>query len=58
MQKSKYGDNILNVSELIDLLKKQPQNALVYHEGCDCIGSADGVEYNKSDNTVMITRSN
>lgn len=58
MQKTNNGIDILNVAELIDLLKKQPQDALVWHEGCDCYGTAVGVEYESKDNSVLITRSN
>ena len=56
--KNKYGDEQLTVKELIVLLKQMPQDALVFHEGCDCTGSADNVEYEASDHSVLITRSN
>lgn len=48
----------LTVAELIALLQKQPQDAIVFHEGCDCLGVADSVEYDASDNSVTIGRSN
>ena len=48
----------LTVSELISLLQKQPQDALVWHEGCDCYGATDRVEYDPSDNSILITRCN
>jgi len=48
----------LTVEELIKLLEKQPKNALVWHEGCDCNGAADGVEYEEADSSVYITRCN
>lgn len=49
----------LTVKQLIELLEKMPQDFLVYTEGCDCIGLADGVELGDgSDNYVLITRSN
>ena len=38
-------DGQLTVLELIKLLKKQPKDSLVWHEGCDCHGAADRVEY-------------
>lgn len=47
----------LTVSELIEALSKMPQGALVWHEGCDCFGKADGVRV-YHDGTVLITRSN
>lgn len=58
MQKDKFGYDTITVKELIDELKKMPPDALVYHEGCDCDGNADGVWFNEEDNTVLITRSN
>jgi len=51
-------DGQLTVAELIKLLKKQPKNALVWHEGCDCHGAADRVEYDKRHKTVLIGRCN
>lgn len=63
MYSNKYITNTslpdqLTVKELIELLKEQPQDALVWHEGCDCYGAADGVNYDEKDNTVLITRCN
>jgi hypothetical protein len=46
----------LTVGELIELLKLCPQEALVYHEGCDCWGEADRVELAAADNSVLIGR--
>lgn len=51
-------DKILNVGQLIELLEKCPKDALVYHEGCDCYGEADRVEFDESDNTILIGRCN
>lgn len=56
----------LTVKELISLLKEQPQDALVWHGGCDCWGKANGVKYFKEDEVayfdegafVLIGRSN
>lgn len=47
----------LTVAELVELLMKEPQDALVWHEGCDCYGAANGVTYDKDDNSVLIGRS-
>ena len=57
MKVVKYGEEveILTVAELIVALQAMPQDALVYHEGCDCIGDANGVCL-ESDGTVLITR--
>lgn len=46
----------LTVAELIELLKECPADALVWHEGCDCWGAADRVEYDESDNSILIGR--
>lgn len=46
----------LTVRQLIELLREQPLDALVWHEGCDCFGAADGVEYDGDDNSILITR--
>lgn len=48
----------LTVAELIELLKAMPQDALVFHEGCDCYGEANGVVFDETDKTVLITRNN
>jgi hypothetical protein len=48
---------VLTVSELIELLRSMPQDAEVWHQGCDCQGTADGVKL-QDDGTVLITRSN
>jgi len=48
----------LTVAELIEKLKEVPQDALVWHEGCDCYGAADRVEYDQSDNSIIIGRCN
>ena len=47
----------LTVAQLIEELKKMPQDAPVMHEGCDCWGVANGVNLEK-DGTVLITRIN
>lgn len=53
----RFGDVTLTVAELIEALKAMPQDALVYHEGCDCYGNASAVHL-ESDGTVLIERSN
>lgn len=45
----------MNVAELIAELQKQPQNALVWHQGCDCIGEASDVTWD-DDGYVLIGR--
>lgn len=45
----------LTVAELVAELQKYPPDALVWHEGCDCHGAANGVvivEYGD----ILITR--
>ena len=49
------GEMVMTVAELIEALSIMPQDALVYHEACDCLGSANGVQLEK-DGTVLITR--
>ena len=49
----------MNVSELIDKLRRVPQDAKVIVEGCDCEGDCDGVvvapaAWNK--NEVLLAR--
>jgi hypothetical protein len=49
----------LNVAQLIELLKAQPQDALMYVEGCDCWGKAVEVRwtqdrYEGNDNMVVV----
>jgi hypothetical protein len=57
MKDDRWGNkNVMTVAEVIEKLRLMPQDALVYHEGCDCTGAADGV-YLDDDGTVMITRS-
>jgi len=56
MESQKFEKKQLTVKELIELLQKMPQDALVWHEGCDCFGKADGVVYRESRNSVLITR--
>ena len=46
----------LTVEELIDILKEMPKDAVVWHEGCDCYGAGNGVEYDEKDNSILITR--
>lgn len=48
----------VTVAELISELQKMPQDALVWHEGCDCYGAASTVSYDGEDNTVLIARCN
>lgn len=47
----------LTVAQLIEQLRKMPQDARVYTEGCDCLGEAASVEYREHDHTVEINRS-
>lgn len=55
--KKEYEEQ-LTVGELIEELKKHPQDALVWHEGCDCWGAADVVTYDALAHTVLIERCN
>lgn len=53
----------LTVAQLIKKLKAMPQDALVWHEGCDCLGKADDVKFEYSDlvqetGYVLISRIN
>jgi hypothetical protein len=50
------NDEQLTVKELIELLKKCPPDCIVYTEGCDCFGKADGVKYDEGDKDILITR--
>jgi hypothetical protein len=50
------GKQLTN-GELIELLQTLPKDALVWHEGCDCWGEADRVEYDDTDNSILIGRS-
>ena len=54
--KEEIKDKQLTNGELIELLQTLPKDALVWHEGCDCYGKADRVEYDDSDNTILIGR--
>lgn len=47
MQKDNYGEDIMNIGELIKELEKFPDDYLVYTEGCDCIGNAVSVTKEK-----------
>jgi hypothetical protein len=49
-------DEHITVKELIKQLQEMPQDALVYSEGCDCVGPATGAAYDDSDNSVIIER--
>ena len=46
----------ITAAELRELLEDIPDDALVETEGCDCIGEANGVEYDEESNTVLIRR--
>ena len=46
------------VSELIADLQKMPMDAIVWHEGCDCLGACGECEYDKIDNSILIKRVN
>jgi hypothetical protein len=46
----------LRVCDLIKELSKYPADAFIWHEGCDCWGAAKSVEWDVSDNTILITR--
>lgn len=49
----------LTVGELIELLKTFPSDDLVWHEGCDCWGEANGAALirGRSVSGILITRS-
>lgn len=47
----------MTVEQLINELSKLPPDAVVFTEGCDCIGEAISVSYDSSDNSIMIHRS-
>jgi hypothetical protein len=51
-------DGQLTVEQLIEKLKQQPPEAVVWHEGCDCWGAANGVVYDEKEKIVLITRIN
>lgn len=57
-----HGEMQYTVAELIAALQKAPHGLPVMHEGCDCLGVADGVEliYDRSGQPeyILITRSN
>ncbi len=57
MVTDKFNQTTFTVAELIVELQKMPQDAPVYTEGCDCIGTAVGVEI-QQDGDVWITRDN
>jgi len=46
----------ITVAQLILQLKAFPSNALIYVEGCDCIGEGSGATYDPNDNTVLVER--
>lgn len=46
----------LTVKELIELLSKEDPDAVVSVEGCDCVGSAKGVQKEPYGDEVCITR--
>jgi hypothetical protein len=48
-------DHHVTVAEMIAILQRLPQDALVYSEGCDCTGKANGAEFD-GENCVEITR--
>ena len=48
----------VTVAELVAELLKEPQDALVWHEGCDCYGAASTVKYDETDKSVLIGRCN
>ena len=51
------GKQLTN-GQLIELLQTLPKEALVWHEGCDCLGEADRVEFCKEKNEILIGRCN
>lgn len=59
--KNGFDEAQYTVAELIKALSKVPGHLLVWHEGCDCWGNADGVELRHEKNGkpdfVLITRS-
>jgi hypothetical protein len=58
LRREQAKEKQLTVAQLIELLKQQPPDAKVWHEGCDCWGMADGIDYYAHDNEILITRSN
>lgn len=53
-QTSKYGTTT-KVKHLVAALLKQDQEALIYTEGCDCLGNAVAIEFTKAGD-VLIAR--
>ncbi len=49
-----FEDQLTN-AQLVELLKQKPPESLAWFEGCDGPRRVDGVEYDGSDNTVIIT---
>lgn len=48
----------ITVAELVTKLLELPQDAMVWHEGCDCLGAASTVEYDAEQHIVLIGRCN
>lgn len=55
MKITEAGKEVITVAELIEQLQKLPPDAMVYAEGCDCVGPATGAEL-QSDGDVWIRR--
>jgi len=53
----KLEEGQLTVAQLIEELKLMPQDAPVWHQGCDCEGCANDV-IEDFDGSVLITRNN
>ena len=56
MKEKKKLDGHLTVADVLRLLEKMPKDALVFSDGCDCIGETMDVDYHASDNTVLMSR--
>jgi len=52
----KNKSKFLTVAELIEELKKAPQDAKVFTEGCDCYGDVGSVEIDKNGKEVGLMR--
>lgn len=54
----KETKNQMTVSELIEALKKFPQDCVVWTEGCDCWGKAADVKFtnDEDDKYILIER--
>lgn len=46
----------ITVRELIQALKKLPQDMETFVQGCDCVGECSGAKYVPDDRCVLVTR--